>query len=200
MSSASWPGSVFARLYDAHPDPWGFETRAYERRKYARTLAVLGERRFDFALELGCSIGVMTAELAPRCARLLGVDVAEAALRRARARCRGWPAVSFHQGHLPGAFPALSPGSCDLIVVSELLYFLSRADIMALADRILAVARPDASILLVNWTGPTDTPCTGDEAADLFLGQCRGAGWAGAFSERRDGYRIDLLAGDIRGT
>ncbi|GBQ34794.1 methyltransferase domain-containing protein [Gluconacetobacter azotocaptans] len=198
MSSETWPGSVFARLYDGHPDPWGFETRDYERRKYARTLAVLGGRRFDFALELGCSIGVMTAELAPYCSRLLGVDVAEAALLRARARCRGWPGVSFHQGHLPGAFPALPPGSCDLIVVSEFLYFLSRADIGGLAERVLTVRRSDAAILLVNWTGPTDTPCTGDEAADLFVRQCCGAGMNGAFSERQDGYRIDLLAGDIK--
>ncbi|MBB2202045.1 class I SAM-dependent DNA methyltransferase [Gluconacetobacter tumulisoli] len=199
MSRESWPGSIFARLYEDHPDPWGFETREYERRKYARTLAALGGRHFDFALELGCSIGVMTAELASCCDRILAVDVAEAALRRARTRCRDWPAVSFHQGQLPDAFPALASGSCDLILVSELLYFLSPEDIGLLADRVLAVRRPDASILLVNWTGETNTPCTGDEAADLFIRHCRIAAMEKDFSERHDSYRIDRLANGIKG-
>ena len=41
----------------------------------------------------------------------------------------------------------------DLIVLSEILYFLSPADIIALADRTLATLEADGLVLLVNWRG-----------------------------------------------
>ena len=69
----------FERLYAAEPDPWGFETSAYERAKYDATIAALPPGPISTALEVGCSIGVLTERLARRCDRLLAVDVSEAA-------------------------------------------------------------------------------------------------------------------------
>ena len=66
----------FEARYAADPDPWDFEGSAYERAKYERTLAALGERRYASAFEAGCSIGVFTAMLADRCDELLAVDIA----------------------------------------------------------------------------------------------------------------------------
>ena len=43
----------FDALYAGDPDPWGFETSDYEHRKYDATLAALGARRFERALEVG---------------------------------------------------------------------------------------------------------------------------------------------------
>ena len=48
----------FEGIYADGPDPWGFETSEYERRKYDLTLAALPRRRYARALEPGCSIGV----------------------------------------------------------------------------------------------------------------------------------------------
>ena len=76
----------FERLYAASPDPWGFTTRWYEERKYALSLAMLPRRRYAEAFEPGCSIGVLTALLTPRCDRLLSWDVSAEAVRRARER------------------------------------------------------------------------------------------------------------------
>ena len=194
MSDASWNGEVFERLYEANPDPWGFQTSAYERAKYADTLAALGaERRFGFALELGCSIGVMTQALAPRCDRLLGIDIAETALALARARCEALPGVSFRRCWLPDEFPALEAGSVDLILVSELLYFLSPADNARLAAAILAALAPGGMLVLVNWTGETNTPCTGDEAAQLLIAACTQQGLAVTLAGRQGSYRLDRL-------
>jgi Nodulation protein S (NodS) len=67
----------FEELYAESNDPWNFETSVYERNKYGRTLQVLGERRFERALEAGASIGVFTEMLAGRCDELLAVDVGE---------------------------------------------------------------------------------------------------------------------------
>lgn len=49
------PG-YFQRLYRSSEDPWGFATRAYERRKSAITVASLLEEHYRSAFEPGCSI------------------------------------------------------------------------------------------------------------------------------------------------
>ncbi|WP_428376888.1 SAM-dependent methyltransferase [Lichenicoccus sp.] len=194
MTGASWDRTVFDRLYADDPDPWKFETSAYEQAKYADTLAQLDRRQFESGLELGCSIGVMTLALAGRCRSLLAVDLAEAALVRARMRCDGLTAnrVSFRCAMLPREWnwPELR---FDLILVSELLYFLSPADNAALAGHCIAQSEPGCIVLLVNWTGPTDTPCTGDAAAELFAAACIEAGFRRSAPLLRDGYRLDRL-------
>ncbi|MCE2574156.1 SAM-dependent methyltransferase [Komagataeibacter sp. FNDCR2] len=198
MTNPSWSRVVFERMYQQHPDPWGFRTRAYEQDKYHQTLTLLAGLHFSQALELGCSIGVMTAQLARQCDHVLAVDVAETALMRARHHCAGLAGVSFHHGQLPDAFPPLPRHTCDLIMVSELLYFLSRVDIIQLAARCLHVRKPDAPIILVNWTGQTDTPCHGDEAAEHFITFCRAEGVGVIHGRRFPHYRLDMLNGGSR--
>lgn len=195
MTDESWPGAVFERLYETDPDPWGFESSDYERAKYAETLAALDGRRFRFVLELGCSIGVMTAALAPCCDRLLGIDIAETALARARERCAGIDHVAFQRAWLPDRFPDLPEGSCDLVLISELLYFLSPEDNARLAEQVMRVLAPGGLVLLVNWTGETNTPCTGDQAAELFAARCIEAERGPVTSARHEGYRLDRIAG-----
>jgi len=189
MSGESWKADVFDRLYADNPDPWGFESSPYEQAKYADTLAQLDGRRFGEALELGCSIGVMSQALAACCDRLLSLDLAEAALARARQRCAGLDRVSFRRATLPQDWP---DGCFDLVLVSEMLYFLAPADIVRLAERCIDAAEPDCTILLVNWTGPTDTPTTGDEAAELFC-SCFPEAFTRDATLHRDRYRLDRL-------
>ena len=193
MSGRSWPAEVFERIYAGSADPWGFESSPYERAKYADTLAALDGHRYRSGLELGCSIGVMTEALATRCDALLAIDISDTALAQARTRCAALPGVRFVQAALPDGLPALEPGSRDLAVLSELLYFLSPDDIDRLMAAVLAASAPDALILLVNWTGTTDTPCTGDAAAERARARCAGAGRLVSEPLRRDGYRIDRI-------
>ncbi len=193
MSGTSWTAEVFERIYAERADPWGFESSPYERAKYADTLASLDGRRYRSGLELGCSIGVMTEALATRCDALLAVDISATALARARTRCAALPGVRFVQAALPDGLPALDGGSCDLLVLSELLYFLSPGDIDRLMSGVLAACAPDAVILLVNWTGNTDTPCTGDEAAERARACCADAGRRLSQPLRREGYRVDRI-------
>jgi cyclopropane fatty-acyl-phospholipid synthase-like methyltransferase len=179
----------FERLYQANPDPWGFETSTYEREKFAHTLLVLGEARFHSGLEVGCSIGVLTRLLADRCERLLGIDLVEAPLTDARARCADLPHVRFERMGVPTAWPK---GRFDLIVLSEVLYFLSGDDIKRCADRVWSCALPQVMVVLVNWLGKTDDPTPGEAAADAFIAAVAGK-LAPARQERRAGYRLDLL-------
>ncbi len=185
----SRPASHFQSLYQASPDPWGFSTSPYEQEKYAHTLAILGDRRFASGLEVGCSIGILTRQLAPRCASLLATDIVEDPLSDARARCAGQPQVRFARMQMPMQWPA---ERFDLIVFSEVLYFLSPADIDRCARRVAGCLLPNAHVLLVNWLGRSDDPCSGDEAAELFINATVGT-LTICRQQRHPGYRIDLL-------
>ena len=55
----------FDSMYEADADPWNFATSEYERRKYSLTVASLPRARYHHAFEPGCSIGVLSEQLAP---------------------------------------------------------------------------------------------------------------------------------------
>ena len=67
-------------MYTESADPWQLQTRWYERRKYAITLALLPYARYRHAFEPGCSVGVLTEHLVHRCDHVTATDVAVAAL------------------------------------------------------------------------------------------------------------------------
>ena len=158
--------AYFDRLYEANPDPWDFATSLYERRKYQASLEALGKRKFAAAFEIGCSIGVFTALLAPRCQALLAVDAAAAPLRAAARICAGLAQVRFEKRIMPRDWPAQK---FDLIVFSEVLYFLNPADVRRCAALAREALLPGGCVLLVNYTAQIDEPCSGDEAAELFV-------------------------------
>ncbi|RVU17515.1 class I SAM-dependent DNA methyltransferase [Methylobacterium oryzihabitans] len=186
---ASLPPDYFDARYAADPDPWDFATSAYERDKYAATLAALPRARYATALEVGCSIGVLTAALGRRCDALLGLDVAEAALAQARRRCADQPHIRFARTRIPDEWPE---DRFDLILLSEVIYYLDRADVARLAGRVRASLAPGGDVVLVHWTGETDYPLGGDEAADLFIAEARDI-LEPVVATRADAYRLDLL-------
>jgi predicted TPR repeat methyltransferase len=189
---SSRDAAYFESLYAQNPDPWDFETSHYEREKYADTIAALGGRHFAYGFEAGCSIGVLTRQLAASCDALLAVDIAETALAQARHRCADLTHVRFENRRLPQDWPPVSRQKFDLVVLSEVLYFLAPADIGRLASLACASMTVSACVLLVNYTDPIDEPCNGHEAAEVFI-----AASAGRLSQvsclTRDRYRIDLL-------
>ncbi|BAQ48391.1 MULTISPECIES: SAM-dependent methyltransferase [Methylobacterium] len=189
--ATSLPPDYFDVRYAADPDPWNFAGSPYERDKYAATLAALPRERYASALEVGCSIGVLTAALAPRCDALVALDVAEAALAQARARCGDRPGLRLMRARVPGEWPE---GRFDLILLSEVVYYLDAGDVARLAGRVRASLRPDGDVVLVHWTGETHYPLTGDEAADLFVRETRDH-LALDRQVRTADYRLDVLRG-----
>jgi trans-aconitate methyltransferase len=181
--------AYFDRIYAVSDDPWHFRSSPYERDKYAATLSALPRRRFRAALEIGCSIGELTRLLAERCDEVHGVDIAAAPLAIARARCADMPHVRFSQATVPAEWPA---GAYDLIVLSEILYFLSRDDLTAVARRVCQCVTGTGVVLLVNWLGRTDHACNGDEAAEGFMAGA-GPDLRVDLQQRHDFYRIDRL-------
>ena len=184
--------AYFDDVYRANTDPWAFASSPYERQKYIDTLAALDRPRYEQAFEIGSSIGVLTAQLAPRCARLLSVDVSEAALAQARQRCAGLPQVELRRMQVPGEFPQ---EQFDLILLSEVGYYWAPADLTRAADLMLAALPAGAQLLLVHWTPVVpDYPQTGDEVHEFFLAK---AGPTGPLKHlhghRAEKYRLDLF-------
>jgi hypothetical protein len=110
-------------------------------------------------------------------------------LARARDQCRDLgPAIRFERRRIPQAWP---PGRFDLILLSEVLYYLDADTIRAAADRATRALQPGGCILMVHYLGGTDYPTTGDDAASLFMAAA--ADLSVGFATRTDGYRIDRL-------
>ncbi len=186
------PPDYFDDVYRANDDPWQFASSPYERGKYAATLAALPRERYGQAFEIGGSIGVFTAQLAPRCGHLLSVDVSEAALSQARLRCAHLPQVEIKKMQVPNEFPE---GQFDLILMSEVGYYLAPPDLARAADQMLAALPPGGQLLLVHWTPVVhDYPQTGDEVHEFFLAKAQPGGpLRHLLGQRQDKYRLDLL-------
>ena len=161
----------FEGLYAESGDPWDFETSEYERKKYERTLEVLGGRRFGRALEAGASIGVFTELLADRCDELLAVDVSEQAVAAARERLSGCRRVRVERRTLPEEMP---DDPFDLIVASEVLYYFTREEMLAALEAFERELAPGGALLAVHWRRETRTyPLQGDEVHELLLEHTR---------------------------
>ncbi|WP_201555504.1 class I SAM-dependent DNA methyltransferase [Psychrobacter sp. 72-O-c] len=142
--------SYFDALYSDNTDPWQYQTRWYEKRKRDMCLAVLPQAQYGNAIELGCGNGVFSELLARRCEALVSTDGNNKAVQLAKQRLAGLPHVRVIQGAIPNALLTLKEALLtayplsdnlftnkslankppfDLIVISEILYYLSPNDI-----------------------------------------------------------------------
>ena len=180
----------FDALYTANPDPWNFAASPYERAKYALTLNAMRKPRYRSCLEVGCSIGVLTRSLASRCDTVIAVDTSSTPIVEARRRSADLPGVRFEQMFVPEQWPG---GVFELILLSEVVYYLSPVDVGRLADRVTRSLSEGGSVILVHWTGPTDYPLSGDEAAALFIEQM-GSTCVVERADRYAEFRLDVMS------
>ncbi len=191
MPKSSLQPAYFDHVYAASADPWSFESSAYERAKYSATLAALPRAHYDRAFEVGCSIGVLTAQLARRCGQLLAVDVAEAALALARKRCMALLQVDVQCMQVPDVLPA---GDFDLIVISEVGYYWSPDDLKRALDWMFSAVRSGGHLVLVHWTPVVaDYPLSGDEVHEMAAERASAHRFHHRSGQRDAHYRIDVF-------
>lgn len=165
--SATLKETYFENMYQRDTDPWDFEESVYENLKYRATIAAIPQIVYKNALEIGCSIGVLTKMLAPLCEKLIAMDLSITALESAQRRLSEYGQVTFLKGGIPQDFP---DGEFDLVVMSEVGYYLSKADLQHTKKQIIKSLQPNGVLILVHWTHfVADYPLTGDEVHDLFL-------------------------------
>lgn len=186
------PVGYFDDVYQNNEDPWDFEKSEYERRKFQATIDVLTRNNYANAFEIGCSIGVLTEKLAFKCTKLLAVDISNSPIENARKRLMNYPNVSFQKMIVPEEFP---DGMFDLIIMSEVGYYLSMPDLEKARDLILHHLSPGGQLVLVHWTPVVhDYPLTGDQMHDFFLNiSCDGQPLKVLYNKREEKYRINLF-------
>ena len=183
----SLSSAYFEEIYSSDQDPWRFETSTYERDKYRNTISKIPPNRYTSALEVGCSIGVLTAMLSEHCVKLIAMDISETALSVAKNRLKNNHAVEFRLGAIPEDYPA---ESFDLIILSEVGYYLSWNDLRNCRKRILGSLKEKGILVLVHWIHfVADYPLTGDQVHNCFLD----SDLTSIHSSRYDDYRIDIL-------
>jgi SAM-dependent methyltransferase len=143
----------FDAKFEASDDPWRFRSRWYEIRKRALTLACLPSERYGNAFEPGCANGELSRMLAPRCGRLLASDGSGRAVALARERLSDCPNVEVRQLWLPAQFPI---GKFDLIVFSEVGYFMASDALAEFARMARASLAPGGTVLACHWRRQAD--------------------------------------------
>ena len=182
---------TFDELYASSIDPWNFRTSSYEKDKYRATMAALPAPRYHTAVEAGCSIGELSRLLGTRCDFFYGLDVSGIAIAEARVRNADRLNMTFIVAELPGGWPEVG---ADLIVLSEFLYFLSKAEIHNLATAIVRNWKPDGDCIVVSYLGTISGGLQGANSADPLI-DALGALTTiqKLLSSASDGYRIDVV-------
>lgn len=140
--------------FETH-DPWGYESD-YEQTKYAHTLELLPDQPLARALELACAEGHFTVKLAPRVGELLATDISATAVERAKARSAAHANVRYATLNLR-TDPL--PSGLDLIVCSEVLYYLDgRAELRRVARKIAQALVPGGWFLTAHANLVVDDP------------------------------------------
>lgn len=145
----------FEQIYAAEQDPWNYAS-PYEQTKYEQTLDFLPSGKIRHALELACSEGRFTTQLAPRVGCLIAADISEVALARARERCREYHNIEYTRLDITRDD---LPGHMDLIVCSEVLYFVSeRHRLHEVAEKLTAALERGGVLLMAHANCLVDDP------------------------------------------
>ncbi|QCO96687.1 bifunctional PIG-L family deacetylase/class I SAM-dependent methyltransferase [Arthrobacter sp. 24S4-2] len=162
---------IFDAVHSRSDDPWGYATSWYEQRKRALTLAILPAEDYGSGLEVGCSIGTLSVELAPRCRQFLAVDASSAALVQAAERLTGHASAQTQRLTVPHEWPE---GTFDLVAVSEMGYYLTPGELAELFTRVEASMNPGGTLVLCHWRHPVEGwELDGDAVHELARRQLR---------------------------
>lgn len=149
MTTDRTSAEFFEAKYRARTDPWSFASDAYELRRYATILEAVGPGPFRRAFEPACSIGVLSAMLAPRCGSLVVTDASATAVAATRKRVAGFPQV----GATIMTLPEMPPGPFDLTVFSEVGYYFRARPLADLVDCLTSHLAPGGRLVAAHWTG-----------------------------------------------
>ncbi|WP_156188057.1 methyltransferase domain-containing protein [Arsenicicoccus sp. oral taxon 190] len=178
----------FEALYERNPDPFGVRTRWYERRKLQVVLAGLTRERYATAWDPACGTGDLALRLSWRCDRVLATDAAPRAVHLTEELCRA-TTVQVAQLALPGD-PTTRPGfpaELDLVVLSEVLYYLDAADRRAATQMVLTRLAADGEVATVHWSHhPHDAHLSGEAVTEELHRRLTAAGL------RREVHHEDL--------
>ncbi|WP_256734901.1 class I SAM-dependent methyltransferase [Variovorax sp. dw_954] len=142
--------AYFDALYAGTDDPYGLRNRWYEQRKRAILMASLPSERFASAYEPGCGAAELTLDLARRCDAVLASDFSVPAVEAARRRTTALANVRVERHHLPVDWP-VAEAPFELVVLSEIGYFLEAEAMQQIAALCSATLAPNATLVACDW-------------------------------------------------
>jgi SAM-dependent methyltransferase len=155
------PAGYFEAFWAKGDDPWEHGTRWYETRKYDLTAAALPRPHYRRSFEPGCGSGFLTQRLAGRSDEHVAMERHPRGVAATARLCDGLPTVTAVEGTIPADWP---PGRLDLIVLSEVLYYLDAADLDAALERVDESLAAGGDLVVVHFRSPVaEHTWTGDE-------------------------------------
>jgi SAM-dependent methyltransferase len=181
-------------------DPWQTDTSEFERAKYARELEVLAGRRYRRALEIGCGTGSFTRLLATVADQVVAVDIAETAIRRARAITGEQSNVTFCAADVM-ELDLASGDRWDLVTLGDTISSIGWShtfvQVACLAASLFTSTAPDGRVLVADVCGGVGGPehrlWTIRTFRDLFLNVGFRIEREEVFEGVKEGVRIPIL-------
>jgi cyclopropane fatty-acyl-phospholipid synthase-like methyltransferase len=177
----------FEAKYHSAPDadPWKFATSEYELRRYDAVMQALTNRRYRYAFEPGCSVGVLTERLATLCDKVDSCDFSITAAAAAKARCEHLPAVTVRCAALTASEPW---ATFDLVVLCEIGYYFTSTKWKELVETMVLAMQPGAVLLASHWLG-----CSNDhiQSGDTVHMALQHPLLQLTLSERHQGFRLE---------
>jgi LmbE family N-acetylglucosaminyl deacetylase len=187
------PRDYFDDKYARRADPWSLATRWYEQRKRDITMASLPDKAYGSALEIGCSVGLLTAELATRCSSVVAVEISDAAAETARERLSDAANVDVLTLDVAEGLPG---GRFDLVMLSEVGYYFDADGLDRLIGRIADALSDTGVVVACHWRhDAAEHPLTGDEVHESLRNQ---PGWTVIASHREEDFVLEVLSKDAR--
>lgn len=171
----------FEAMYAADPDPWKVRDSWYERRKEAVVLALLARERYEHAWDAACGTGALALALAERCTRVTATDAARRAVELTADLLSGASPAAAQTTTAVSALPAVPDlgDAPDLVVLSEVLYYLSDDDRGRSIEAATSVAADVAELVVVHWRHhPDDAQLSGASATEEADALVAERGWA----------------------
>lgn len=186
--------AVFDDVHAMRQDPWSVWDSEYERAKRRDLIRHLRPAVFAHTIEIGCSVGALSHDLAQCSRKVTAVDASAEALAEARSLSEDMaPNIDFVQATVPFEWP---PGQFDCVVLSETGFYMTRSQLQQTLRRIQGSTPSRFVLVLCHWRGDIRRwPLSADEVHRICLEH-----WPEhrrVFSASTE-YRLDIVAVDKR--
>ncbi|KAA0970720.1 methyltransferase domain-containing protein [Aureimonas fodinaquatilis] len=177
----------FEKLFRASGDPWNYRSSRFEAIKRRHLIQACGSRKAGRALEVACANGETSRALLPHCLTLTAVDGAPTALAEARRLTNPNLRIQYRYAVLPQDTPR---GPFDLIVVSEIAYYLSTRALNQLIKALEHALAPGGRIVILHHLVPFDDAARLPELAHGKMRQAFSRSMIKVFMKRCSRYEV----------
>lgn len=193
MTLSSPRRTHFESVHARRDDPWHVFERWYEIRKRRLFLASLPNDGLGRVLEIGCSIGAMTVDLAARADAVVALDLSDSAVASARERTRDLAHVRVDRADVRDGLP---DGPFDTVVLSEVGYYFELGEWTTLLAGIGEILSEEATVGLCHWQEDEPDFALSPEAVHEIA--ISTLGLAVVVRHREDDFRLDVLSRSAR--